>query len=218
MNERVLRPPPSAPGNRQRQRTHTALLAAGQRLFAERPVEGVTIDDIVDAAEVGKGSFYNHFPDKSAFAKAIFELVQGDVEFHIYSANQEIADPPSRIARALCVVMRYALDHPDRVQTMLNLAERHTDPEAPLNAGVSDDVRRGMDLGRLGAIGIEAGVLVVLGLTMVSVQHIMSGEASGSARDLAAAMAAAALRALGLDVAEAAAIGRDAADGVLGGR
>ena len=36
-------------GNRQRSRTRTALLRAEQSLFARRPVESVSVDDIVDA-------------------------------------------------------------------------------------------------------------------------------------------------------------------------
>ncbi len=36
---------------------------------------------------------------------------------------------PVRIAGAPCSVMRYALDHPDRVQTMLEPAEHHTAEE-----------------------------------------------------------------------------------------
>ena len=48
------------------ERTRAALVAAGQRLFCERPVDAVAIDDIVQAADVSKGSFYNHFPDRDA--------------------------------------------------------------------------------------------------------------------------------------------------------
>ena len=50
--------------DRRRERTRAALMRAGQVLFATRSVDAVSIDDIVAAAEVAKGSFYNHFPDK----------------------------------------------------------------------------------------------------------------------------------------------------------
>ena len=45
------------PGRRnpRTERTCAALIAAGRRVFSERPVDAVTVDDIVQAAEVGKG-------------------------------------------------------------------------------------------------------------------------------------------------------------------
>ena len=52
--------------------TRMALLAAGQKLLAERPIDALAIDEIVQTAGVAKGSFYNHFEDKDAFAFAIF--------------------------------------------------------------------------------------------------------------------------------------------------
>ncbi len=57
MGERVKR-------SERSERTRAALIAAGRRLFCERPVDAVAIDDIVQAAEVSKGSFYNHFDDR----------------------------------------------------------------------------------------------------------------------------------------------------------
>jgi AcrR family transcriptional regulator len=42
------------PRNPRTERTRAALIAAGRRLFSERPVDAVTVDDIVQAAEVGK--------------------------------------------------------------------------------------------------------------------------------------------------------------------
>lgn len=206
-----------ARGSRQRERTRTALLSAGQTLFATRPVESVTVDDIVDAAEVAKGSFYNHFDDKDAFAAAIYELVQGDVEFHIFSANRDVEDAPTRIARALCTVLRYALAHPERLMAMLSMAERRTTSESPLNAGVSADIRHGLEQQRLSGIDLETGVLTVIAMASATVRHSMSGDTRTPPARLAAAMASMLLRALGVASDEAETLGRAASTDLLGG-
>jgi NAD(P)-dependent dehydrogenase (short-subunit alcohol dehydrogenase family) len=44
-------------GNRQHQRTRGLLVLADEQLFATRDVDSVTVDQIVDTAEVAKGSF-----------------------------------------------------------------------------------------------------------------------------------------------------------------
>ena len=125
-------------GNRQRQRTRHALLDAGQRLFATRSVDAVTIDDIVEQADVAKGSFYNHFSDKQAFADAVWELVQGDVEFHIYRANQDIADPAMRAVGARDLARFFQQEGVGR-PGLAQLVE--DDLLGPL-IGVGDEIRR----------------------------------------------------------------------------
>ncbi|MFN3650262.1 MAG: TetR/AcrR family transcriptional regulator [Armatimonadota bacterium] len=42
------------------------LFNAAIELFAERGLDGVTIGDITDRADVGKGTFFNHFSNKEA--------------------------------------------------------------------------------------------------------------------------------------------------------
>lgn len=65
---------PGAPGGKRdtnRKERALALQRAGLRLFLDRGVEAVTIDDIVGVAGVAKGSFYRYFPDKTALVEAI---------------------------------------------------------------------------------------------------------------------------------------------------
>ena len=45
----------SEPANPRAARTKAALMAAGRRLFSQHPIDAVTVDDIVQAAEVEIG-------------------------------------------------------------------------------------------------------------------------------------------------------------------
>jgi AcrR family transcriptional regulator len=78
--------PPQLPGERpgqvggkrdanRRARTQT-LLDAAQRLFLERGLESVSIDDITKEAGVAKGSFYRYFADKEALARALLAPIR----------------------------------------------------------------------------------------------------------------------------------------------
>lgn len=53
-----------------------ALSEAGLRLFVERGLDGVTIDDITQSAGVAKGTFYRYFEDKTALVDALLEPVR----------------------------------------------------------------------------------------------------------------------------------------------
>ena len=54
---------------RRRDQTRAALLAAGRRLFSERGIGEVTIQQITDSADVAKGSFYMSILAKRSSAR-----------------------------------------------------------------------------------------------------------------------------------------------------
>jgi AcrR family transcriptional regulator len=198
--------------DRRRQRTRSAIIAAGQHLFAARPMEGVSIDDIVEAADVAKGSFYNHFDDKEGLAATIVELVQGDSEHHIFVANQDITDAAARVARALAVTVRYAHDHPDRLQALLSLSTRRGAVNAPINAGVTHDIHLGLKTGRFKGVAPESGVLIVIGLISVAVDFLSGPDAATSPTQVVAEMGAALLRALGVEADQAQLVATEASE------
>lgn len=202
-------------GNRQWQRTRKALLSAGQKLFAEKPADSVTINDIAEEAEVAKGSFYNHFVDKEAFANEIYAAVHSELNLEIDTANAGEFDPAARIARALCLVLRYAQKHPEKLSALLSLTGRRS-ADAMLNDGVTSDVAEGLRAGRFSGLDTETGVLIVLSLIMETVRRIMSRDFEGNAPTLTGSIAVAMLRALGTPEADAKPIGRSAVEAILG--
>ena len=52
-------------------RNRERVLAAADRLFAERGATAVTMEDVARAAGVGKGTLYRRYPDRSALAFAL---------------------------------------------------------------------------------------------------------------------------------------------------
>lgn len=187
--------PPSRHTKR-RQRMRDALLHAGGQLFAAKPVEAVTIDEIVEAADVAKGSFYNHFENKEALAAAILELIHGDLEFHIFAANRDVKSPVARMVRALCVTLRYGLEHPERVPALRGLASRGQSISAPLNAGLVADLQEGLERGAFAHFELETGVMIVLGTVFEAARNVVKFPDKAPA--IALDMGTAILRALGV--------------------
>src|ERR1700757_5379050 len=90
----------SAPGtprasrlDRRKARTRQALIAAALRLIAEGRGDRASIQEITEAADVGFGSFYNHFDSKEQLFQAASEEGMERWGQMIDRASVGISDP-----------------------------------------------------------------------------------------------------------------------------
>lgn len=65
---------------RRRRETHTRIFEAAMRLFAERGYANTPVEEITEAADVAKGTFFNYFPNKEAILQALAERQLGVVK------------------------------------------------------------------------------------------------------------------------------------------
>ncbi|WP_068876590.1 MULTISPECIES: TetR/AcrR family transcriptional regulator [unclassified Phenylobacterium] len=201
--------------NPRAERTRSALIGAGRRLYSERPVDAVTVDDIVQAAGVGKGSFYNHFADRDALVRAISSEIRGLVEAAVTRANAGVEDPARRMARAVCTYLRFALDGAESAGVLVRIHSGHTSLSAPLNRGLVEDIETGLASGRFAVATVEAGVLYVLGVTQLALVRVVQEPTLAFAVSLSQQMCALILRGLGVAGPEADLIAAQASDEIV---
>ena len=191
-----------------RLRTHDALVTAGIALFCERDPDAVTVDEIVARAGVGKGSFYNHFADRTGLVDAIFTRVREQVEALVSATNQGVEDPAIRMARANCCYYRFAVSNPQ----MASFANRSTGAAAStLDAGLRHDLALGIAQGRFDVPHPDAALALVQGVVREGVMRIINGIAADEIPDFVTAAAAMVLRALGTEPSECEPLAREAA-------
>ncbi len=100
-------------------RNRRRLLDAAARLFAERGVAGVSVDDVAAAAGVGKGTVFRRFGDKSGLAVALLDERERDLQQAILTGPPPLgpgAEPADRLAAFVGAYLDYATAHLELVR------------------------------------------------------------------------------------------------------
>ncbi|WP_269501594.1 TetR/AcrR family transcriptional regulator [Burkholderia sp. IMCC1007] len=92
-------------GARRKRETRARLLEAALKLMAEKGMEGVAINEITEAADVGFGSFYNHFESKEAIYATLVDSVFEEFADTLDRVVGGISDP----AEVISVSVRHTL-------------------------------------------------------------------------------------------------------------
>ena len=154
-------------------RTRAALIAAGFDLLVEKPIDAIAIDDLVARAGVAKGSFFNHFADKTEFAAAIATEVRMELEGLVTRANAGVVDPVERIATGMRVGAEFAITQSKRTTVLLRNHASSTARANPLNRGLLEDIQAAAAAGLLRPEAEESGVLYWLGLCQVLMLNLV---------------------------------------------
>jgi len=98
--------PARPPGRRERRRAETRerIYRAALRLFAQRGFLNTSVEDITEAADVGKGTFFNYFPSKGHVLQTLTEIQIGNVTAALEDAREgssPMREVLLRLARAL---------------------------------------------------------------------------------------------------------------------
>jgi AcrR family transcriptional regulator len=152
------RPAPTAPrpGRRERRRAELRerIFRAALRLFAERGFTATTVGDITEAADVGKGTFFNYFPSKEHVLAAFGEVQVGKVEAAV--ADPRVAREPLRATMQRLV---HALaEEPGRSARLVRALFVGIATSAPVRALVLANLERGRQgLAQLFVLGQRRG-------------------------------------------------------------
>ena len=153
---------------RRKQRTIAALVKAAQRLIAEGKVN-VPVLEITRAADVGMGSFYNHFDSK----EQLFEAAVADVlDAHgamLDRLTASIGDPAETFAASFRLTGRLFRQRPQESEILLVNGPALLSSDRGLAPRALRDIKAGADAGRFKvddpelALAMAGGALLGLG-------------------------------------------------------
>ena len=183
-----------------RERMRARLLASAMRLVAEKGPAATSIDDVISAAEVSRGTFYKYFPSPDALVRELAIEIANELIAMAEPVVQSYKDPAERVSSGIRLVARLATDHPLAATFLVRLGWPDARGPNMLLDFVKRDLTDGIQQGRFTRMPIALALNIVTG-AVLGATHCML--APGCESDFAEQTAAAALRALGVDAKRA---------------
>jgi AcrR family transcriptional regulator len=121
------------------------ILSAAIDAFAERGVAATRVEDLLQAADVSRRTFYQQFDDKPAVVHALFELVTQHLAATFAAAAARTTDPLVAIDEALALYLELHRTDRDIVRALLEEAQRAESPLYALRMRFRRDIARTLD-------------------------------------------------------------------------
>lgn len=182
--------------DRRRERTRNALLAAARKFLSEGR-SAVSIQEITDAADVGFGSFYNHFDSKDQlFDEAVRSALQ------IYSELRDgvvarFDDPAEIFAVSFRLTGRLQRRIPEMVRVVLNSGMGVMLRDEGLAPRARRDIQAAQDLGRFEPMDPNLAIMAAGG-ALLGLLQLLDADPDADAEELSDEMAYRMLRMFGV--------------------
>lgn len=187
--------------DRRKERTRRALLDAASQFLAEGQ-SNVSIQQITDAADVGFGSFYNHFDSKEALFEAAVQetlLAYGTVRDELVAG---IEDPAEVFAMSFRMTGRLQRQAPEMVRVILNEGMSILLRDVGLAPRALRDIETAISAGRFDIENPDVG-LMAAGGALLGLLQLLDAQPEADAGALTDLMTARVLRAFGMSRADA---------------
>ncbi|MBV8467462.1 MAG: TetR/AcrR family transcriptional regulator [Burkholderiales bacterium] len=202
-------------GARRKRETRMRLMDAALRLMAENGMEGVAVNEITELADVGFGSFYNHFESKEAIHAAVADWVFEEFADRLDRLTAELADPAEVVAVCVRHTLLRARAEPVWGRFLLREAYSARAMSRGLGRRLWRDIQRGIKDGRFDVSDPFLSFIAVGGAALAAIAtdlefgKVLGDEAARlrnlgfDVRDMPERTATEALTVLGVDRVEA---------------
>ena len=153
-------------GREKRSRTRAQIVEAGAMLLAGRAPEALTVDAIVDAAGVAKGTFYYHFQSIDELAAAVGEKLLVSFDELLAPTRLGKPDPIARMSFAFTKFLEKAIADPIWTQLVVRSAQGPTEFARGVRANLKADLDEAKVQGRLTMQDTELAADIGLGILL----------------------------------------------------
>jgi AcrR family transcriptional regulator len=181
-------------GREKRAKTRAQIVEAGGTLLAERPPEALTVDAVVEAAGVAKGTFYYHFQSIDELAAAVGAKLGESFDELLTPARLELQDPIKRLSFGFTKFIERAASDREWARLVVQSAQSRTEFGLGVRANLKADIAEAIAQGRVSVRDVELAADIVMGIWLQVTRGILE---RGALPELTRQTLQAMLRALG---------------------
>ncbi|HMO46458.1 MAG TPA: TetR/AcrR family transcriptional regulator [Rubrivivax sp.] len=188
-------------GALRREQTRRKLLAAALAVFADKGPESTQIEDVIAAAGVARGTFYNYFDTMQALLDAVTAELSDRILARIDAVVLRIDDPLLRLATGCLLYMHAGIDVPNLGAFLVRTGMRGDALGRLVDLYLPRDLESARSAGKMDFPTLRAARDMLLAAINQAMQTVHEGAAP---REHLRQVMAVALRGLGVPAARAA--------------
>jgi AcrR family transcriptional regulator len=167
-------------GLEKRTRTHAAILEAARACYAAPKAAPVTVDAVMQAAGLAKGTFYVHFADLAALETELGETLTDELDRRLQPARLGADDPLTRLATAVTVLLHDLARSPAQARLVARAASAIPDVVNAMQAHLRKDLADAEAAGVL-ALPVELAARIVTAISRQAAQDLAENRIDESA-------------------------------------
>ena len=153
-------------GQERRARTRARISDAAARLLAERSPEALTVDAVVEAAGVAKGTFYYHFDSLEELCAAVGERLAETFDEMLEPARLGLLDPIARISFAFSQLLEKATADPIWARLLVQSLQAPTEFARSVRANLKADLTEAKAQDQLALQDVELAADIIIGVSL----------------------------------------------------
>src|SRR5690349_9780080 len=133
---------------RRKAQTRHKLLAAARAMLANDTAAQASIQEITETADVGFGSFYNHFSSKAKLFEAAVADVLDELGALLDQLSVDVDDPAFAFARSMRLALRLCRSRPEMAAVLIRHGMHYMESPRGLAPRALRDIQAGIAAGR----------------------------------------------------------------------
>lgn len=158
-----------------RDRMRMRLIESALHVFAEKGLDSTDIKDVIEHADVSRGSFYNYFRTNEELMAAVLQAVGNELLNLVDAVVMSRVDPAERIACGIRMVLHTACKHRLYARFVARVGIEKAIGNSAALQYLSRDLAAGIDSGQFHVADAMVGLLLALGTTHAAVCAIALG-------------------------------------------
>jgi AcrR family transcriptional regulator len=159
-------------GLAKRTRTRAAILQAASTCYAAAAPAPVTVDAVMQAAGLAKGTFYVHFQDLAALEAELAKALVEELDESLQPARLAADHPLTRLATAVTILLRDLASAPARARLVGRVLTAVPDVPEAVQAHLREDLAQVRSAGLLGVSSVDLAARLVMALCELAAREL----------------------------------------------